>query len=112
MSDQLDTNVQAETEWAWPDWVPAKAREQIEKFYIHHGGAAGWRASARSNGAPALDQRWTTPASMHPLGWPVQTGRFVFAWNNIGRLALDDGTMGYTAFTDNSVREQGVEVAS
>ena len=29
---------------------------------------------------------------------PLVTGRYVHAWNNIGRLVLDDGSFAYTSF--------------
>jgi hypothetical protein len=84
-------------QWEWPDWVPPKVREQVESFYVHHGGHAGWLRSAERNGAPALGSVVTLGDGFGPRPQPV-TGRFVFAWNNIARLVMDDGTFRYTSF--------------
>lgn len=83
--------------WNWPDWVPAKVRAEIESFYVHHGGPEGWRARARQEGAPKLGRIVTLGNGFGPCPQPV-TGRFVFAWNNIARLVLDDGSYRYTSF--------------
>jgi len=97
-------------EWTWPDWVPADARQQIESFWSESIGRSPrrWLQNAHDNGAPAFGQEWTTHPSMRPAGSPADrhTGRYIHAWNNIGRLALPDGSMGYTSFTERHVRDQ------
>lgn len=75
----------------WPEWVPAKIRDEIEHFHSWHDGADGWRSSAIRNGAPDLGARVTLPLAGRK-GMQMVTGRHVHAWNNIGRLVSDDGS--------------------
>jgi hypothetical protein len=83
----------------WPGWVPTDVRAAVEHFYSWHGNAPGWRRSAVQNDAPALGER----VCLHELCRacdepPTARGRFVFAWNNIGRVIADDGTILYVSF--------------
>ncbi len=94
MSEQSDEKAQS---WEWPGWVPPEVREQVESFYVYHGGPAGWLRSAEHNGAPPFGAVVTLGNGFGPNPEPI-TGRFVFAWNNIARLVMDDGTFRYTSF--------------
>lgn len=88
--------------FAWPDWVPARVRREVEGFWSEEQG--------RGPGA------WSRDASerrSYPFGATVDaragfgdhdgdrraTGRWVHAWNNIGRLVLEDGTVRCAWFT-------------
>lgn len=76
----------------WPDWVPADVREQIEKFWNHHGGPRGYEAGMATNYAdnpPFGHEGWFRSAG----GDDLVHGRYVHAWNNIGRVVTDDGTV-------------------
>jgi hypothetical protein len=83
--------------WDWPEWVPAKVREQIEEFYVYHGGPAGWLRAAERNGAPEFGSVVTLGDGFGSKP-KAATGRFVFAWNNIARLVMADGSFRYTSF--------------
>ncbi|MGW1675983.1 DUF5131 family protein [Saccharopolyspora sp. NPDC002376] len=95
------------SDWTWPDWVPQAVRDQIEDFW--------GPKSART------PQQWIRDMHVqgsHPFGATVTSGdgfghnppqiigRWVHAWNNIGRLAHEDGTFSYTSFSQRAVREQ------
>ncbi|XTZ13874.1 DUF5131 family protein [Micromonospora echinospora] len=99
-------------DWTWPDWVPVKAREQIESSWSKRvgRGPASWLADAHAQGAPAFGQQWTTPRGMRPPGSPDgrHTGRYIHAWNNIGRLALPNEEMGYTSFGCSARAQTGL----
>lgn len=83
--------------WAevtWPDWVPARVREQIESFW----GPRSMRRPAdyEQSALSAYNQA----SALGRLGWyriggasDVVFGRYVHAWNSIGRVITDDGTV-------------------
>lgn len=86
------------TAWGfqWPEWVPQEVRGQIEDFWRYHNYDQGWLASAAENQAPEMGSIVSLPKlSSDEL---CQPGRFVFAWNNIGRVAHPDGTFDYVSF--------------
>ena len=93
----VSESTETDAGWNWPDWVPSKVRAEVESFYVYHGGRAGWLRSAERNGAAEFGSVVTMPNGFGPNAEQV-TGRFVFAWNNIARLIMDDGTFRYTAF--------------
>lgn len=88
-------------EVAWPDWVPMEVRAQIESFWAasYHRWPSDYEKSAcgpynggggRSENMPMFGELVTLP------GWrpgEVVTGRWVHAWNNIGRVIDADGTV-------------------
>jgi protein gp37 len=86
-------------EWEWPDWVPAKVREAIEGFWgpKSYRKPADWFRNMHQQGAPAFGSV-VTLGDGFGKNPPMRTGRFVHAWNNIGRLVLDDGSFLYTSF--------------
>lgn len=87
------------TDFEWPDWVPAKTQAEIERFWEARAGRdpSAWQRNSHHNKAPHLGEVVTLPAMK--LGKEdLRTGRFVFCWNNIGRLIHDDGTVSYVSF--------------
>ncbi|MDQ0842458.1 DUF5131 family protein [Streptomyces sp. V1I6] len=89
-------------EWTWPDWVPQIVREHVEDFWGADQGRspAHWIRDMHQQGAPAFG---ATLAMDDGFGrHPRQiVGRYVHAWNNIGRLVLDgdpDREFAYTSF--------------
>ncbi|MGW3825741.1 DUF5131 family protein [Streptomyces sp. NPDC005071] len=89
-------------EWAWPEWVPVEVCEAIEGFWGADQGRSprDWMRDMHQQGAPAFG------ATLHmDDGFgrnPRQiVGRYVHAWNNIGRLVLPDDPnrpFAYTSF--------------
>lgn len=82
--------------FAWPDWVPESVRREIESFWSEDlgRGPAAWEENARDRYNHSL-----------PLGTPVLavdrglwfSGRFVHAWNNMGRVVRCTGKVDYVA---------------
>lgn len=85
-------------EFTWPDWVPAEVRKQIQDFWDDTSrGPGAWMENAEHNRAPDLGTVVFLPKGFSNSA-PLVRGRFVFAWNNIARLVLDDGTWVHTFF--------------
>jgi hypothetical protein len=81
--------------WTWPDWVPARVREQVEGFWAgeYGRGPERWLNDISQQGAPPFGAT-VTLADGH-------------AWNSIGRLILPDGRVVCTQFHPASApREQ------
>jgi protein gp37 len=81
------------SDFTWPDWVPKKVREQIEDFWGQLGRKPkDWAENAIHNDSP--------PFGMH-MGYRDERngeavyGKWIFAWNNIGRLIGDNGEIYY-----------------
>lgn len=93
------------SEFAWPEWVPQKVRDQIEDFWSPPGrGPDEWEENARRpyNHAPTFGEH---VRMRRALGRPSEgfvVGRYVHAWNNIGRLVLEDGGFAYVSNAPNS----------
>ncbi|WP_190824741.1 DUF5131 family protein [Saccharopolyspora pogona] len=95
------------SDWTWPDWVPQTVRDQIESFW-----------GPKSARTPQQWMRDMHVQGSHPFGTtvtsgdgfghnpPQVTGRWVHAWNNVGRLVHDDGSFSYTSFSQRAIREQ------
>jgi hypothetical protein len=81
-------------DYSWPAWVPAGVRDQVEEFYSESMGRGprSWMQSAIGEGAPNFGAVVTLERI---VGHEKRTGRFVFAWNNIGRVVHDDGSFSY-----------------
>lgn len=81
----------------WPEWVPETIQKEILRSYTyHHGHFSGWIESATRNAAPEFGSTVSLPKlASNALCAP---GRFVFAWNNIGRVVHEDGTFDYVSF--------------
>lgn len=86
-------------EWTWPDWVPAAVRDSIEGFWGADQGRtpADWLRDMRQQGAPAFGSVVRLRDGLYNDA-PRTSGRFVHAWNNIGRLVRADGSFAYTSF--------------
>ena len=81
--------------FAWPAWVPAATRAEIERFWAEPGrDPRQWRENARAsyNGHPIFGQRVSVRERYSDVGPRTYVGRWVPAWGNMGRLVLDDGT--------------------
>jgi protein gp37 len=80
----------------WPDWVPLDVRSQIARFWVHHGGPAPWLRALDGDGSglrgvpyPAFGER----VSLIDVSNERREGRWVYCWNNIGRIVTDDGSI-------------------
>lgn len=91
------------SEYPWPDWVPVKVRLEIEGFWGqgHGRGPEEWMASARRERHPLLvgEGCRVREAGARQL----LVGKYVFAWNSIGRLILADGTVAVVSGTPRSL---------
>jgi hypothetical protein len=94
-------------DWGWPEWVPIKVREQIEDFWRDSlgRGPEAWLRNSREQGAPVHGETVTLPDGFRSDA-PMTTGRYVHAWNNVGRLVRDDGTFAYTHFSPSLLRRE------
>jgi hypothetical protein len=79
--------------WDWPDFVPNEVRKQIEEFWSRNRTIDDWKKNAELNAMPELGQR----VRMLSVGRETRVveGRFVHAWNNIGRIITDDCMIEY-----------------
>jgi hypothetical protein len=77
----------------WPGWVPVPVAAEIQSFWSEQWGRgpAEWYENAIQNKAALFGER----VRVHGLCSEEEflTGRIIFAWNNIGRLLCDDGTV-------------------
>lgn len=89
------------SEVVWPTWVPFKVREQIESFWSasYNRGPSDYEKSASSSYNGGCGRAENIPTFGEEVTLPgrstgeVVTGRWVHAWNNIGRLVSADGTV-------------------
>lgn len=86
------------TDYPWPSWIPPKIREQIESFWaVDWGrGPKAWIDNCRDrySGHPPIG---TLVTCQSIGGRETFRGRWVPAWNNMGRVVLADGTFGYSS---------------
>lgn len=80
--------------YLWPDWVPEKTRQEIADFWNPKWGRSpkAWIASTVGDayaGHPPMGTR----VRCKPTGGGAinYEGRWIPAWNNMGRVLLDDG---------------------
>ena len=94
-------------DWQWPDWVPARVRTAIESFWSEKWGRGprAWMADMHDQGAPPFGSVVTMNDGFTARSTQV-TGRYVHAWNNIGRIALGGDKFAYTSFNRSEVRAQ------
>ena len=78
-------------EYDWADWVPQKVRDGIERFWgaDQRRSPKDWEASRQQNDAPELGRA----ISCRDLRNNWVEGRYVHAWNNMGRVITADGTV-------------------
>jgi len=78
-------------EYDWADWVPQKVRDSIEHFWSadQRRSPKDWEASRQQNDAPELGRA----ISCRDLRNNLIEGKYVHAWNNMGRLITADGTV-------------------
>lgn len=95
------------TAFPWPDWVPEDQREHIERFWgpCSRRTVQCYARSAKEpyNNAPEMGTRVVI---LDDTGQPCQEyaeGRYVHAWNNIGRVIHDDGAMSYVSLGSGKV---------
>lgn len=83
-------------EFSWPDWIPLEVRRPIEDFWSEKWGRGPhkWAECAEERCAPPLG---TVVERPELSGKSRASGRYVHAWNNIGRVVLEDGTFRYVS---------------
>jgi hypothetical protein len=86
----------------WPDWVPQSIRDQVVEFWgpFSRRHPAEWvqncEDAIKRYGAPAFGAEAALPLfSKYNETWIYAAGRYVHAWNNIGRIVHSDGTFSY-----------------
>lgn len=80
---------------------PDPVQEAIEGFWRDLGGARGYLEAIHKHQVPrngtwvffssGYDTRYSGIYRLDPIGKPIGTGRFYYAWGNIGRLIQRDG---------------------
>ena len=82
-------NVKNWDDYIFPDWVPIKIRDQIKSFWSEGCGRSphDWAMSAEENAAPQIGEKVFSII----FGRCVE-GRYIHAWNNIGRIIEEDGS--------------------
>ncbi|CCJ07042.1 DUF5131 family protein [Methylocystis sp. SC2] len=96
MSPYIRATRRSERDWAdfdWPSWVPEIVQKQVMDFWRKdwNRGPSAWLRSSIENGHPPLG----TIGKYHVVrnGEPLVEGRFVHAWNNIGRVIDEAGNV-------------------
>lgn len=81
----------------WDSWVPEIVRKQIERFWSEEMGRGPieWIKDSIEQGAPNYGEKVTLQVI---CGDEYRTGRYIHAWNNIGRLIHEDGSFSYVFF--------------
>ncbi len=76
----------------WPDWVPFEVRSEIEGFWAESVGRGPkeWIQNMLEREAPPTGEVLTLPSLVEH---ERVTGRFIHAWNNIGRIITADGAI-------------------
>jgi hypothetical protein len=97
-------SVPASNRWSdfvWPAWVPADVRLPVEGFWSEDNGRGprAWADDAVAQGSYPFGVVVTAHDGLAPSRTALATGRWVHAWNNIGRLVLEDGSWTYSSFS-------------
>lgn len=85
--------------YVWPEWVPLEVRKQVEEFWSDSCGR-GPDEWLKNTADPYAGQGVTlgTRGTFWVIGHrALVVGRYVHAWNNIGRAVLEDGTFEYVS---------------
>ena len=97
----------------WPDWVPEGVRAQVESFWSEAAGRIplDWLYSAANpySKCPPLGTLGTFRAASAAGDEPYVEGRYVHAWNNMGRVVLEDG--GYVVVSSGLVQLEELQRA-
>jgi hypothetical protein len=95
-------------EYCWPEWIPEEVREQIRSFWNPEWGRGpkAWQENnvASYNRHPPLGALVTCESIG---GRKTFTGRWVPAWNNMGRVVLKDGSVEVSSTCALQVIPQG-----
>lgn len=85
-------------DFVWLEWVPVKCREQIESFWSEdwNRGPRAWLKDMDNQRAPITGQVYDDLFVSRSEG-PV-IGIYLHAWNNMGRLVLQDGSYKVCSF--------------
>ena len=94
----------------WPEWVPNQQREHIANFWGKPCGRSPkhWAEDHHSQWAPETGSIvGVKEISKSGIGWVCKAsdpeaeivGKFVHAWNNMGRVITDDGTTHVVSFS-------------
>lgn len=88
------------------EWVPESVQEEIKDFWCEKWGRgpSAWLESAERNKSPLIGDR----VKVHNFDGKEVAGRFVYAWNNIGRLISDDGDVLCVGFGGFKVSRGGL----
>lgn len=82
--------------WAdfrWPDWVPAELRRQIESFWgCFSRTPMDWVRNWTKDYPYAPDFGEVANLRVSGPGDNRATGRYIHAWNNMGRVVFPDGS--------------------
>lgn len=88
-------------EYIWPDWVPDIVRNSIENFWSQAGRKPkDWAENAINNDSPPFGMEMVYKDSHDDA--PVY-GKWVFAWNNMGRLVGEHGEVFYPSIPRTSL---------
>lgn len=101
--------------FTWPEWVPLEVRKHVEEFWSddYNRGPDEWlrdTADPYNGKGVTLGTRGTFWVIGHRA---LVVGRYVHAWNNIGRAVLEDGTFEYVSgglATLAQVKERDAEI--
>ena len=93
------------SEYDWPDWVPAELRSRIEVNWQARGGREAWEAERLRFGAPQTGEVKTARLRLSGDDWA--TGRYVYIVDNLGAIVEDNGSVWYALNQDEVGREGG-----
>jgi len=95
VSEHTPWSLEAPPTWdevVWPNWVPVRIREQIKSFWSCFGRIPDdYDAAKRGNNnkAPPFGALVMVKPRRGDGWW---CGRYVHAWNNMGRVVRNDGS--------------------
>jgi len=77
--------------FSWLDWIPAIVRQDVERYWCKAQRRAplDWLLDAEAKGVPVLGL-WVMAIS---ISNESVEGRFVHAWNNLGRVVARNGNV-------------------